>query len=137
MSTRSRIGIIEADGTVTSIYCHNDGYPSYNGRVLFQHYKNEEKIRDLISLGNISSLGEEIGEKIDFDNYQLRENNKQVVAYKRDRGEVNSTAINHDNNDWPVGVDYVYLFDKGVWKYCDCYKPEKLWVELTEDLWEE
>ena len=32
MSTRSNIGIINADGSVTAIYCHNDGYPSGVGK---------------------------------------------------------------------------------------------------------
>lgn len=133
MSTRSRIGIMEIDGSITSIYCHNDGYPEYNGRVLFQHYKTEEKIRELVSLGDISSLGENIGEKIDFNNIQLRENNKQVVAYKRDRGELNSNSINHTIYDWPAGVDFLYLFENGIWKYISPYGGKNSWVELTEE----
>lgn len=50
MSTRSHIGIRNEDGSLDVIYCHWDGYPSYNGAVLFHHYQEQEKIRELIAL---------------------------------------------------------------------------------------
>ena len=52
MSTRSHIGIRNEDGSLDVIYCHWDGYPSYNGAVLFHHYQEPEKIRELIGLGD-------------------------------------------------------------------------------------
>jgi hypothetical protein len=57
MSTRSRIGILNDDRSVTSIYCHFDGYPSGVGAILVAHYHDTVKVRELISLGDISSLG--------------------------------------------------------------------------------
>ncbi len=59
MSTRCRIGIQNKDGTITSIYCHHDGYPKGVGEVLVNHYKTEEKIRKLLELGDMSSIGTE------------------------------------------------------------------------------
>ena len=59
MSTRCRIGIENKDGTITSIYCHHDGYPSYVGKTLVNNYKEESKIRALLDLGDMSSLGTE------------------------------------------------------------------------------
>ena len=69
MSTRSRIGIEFENGTVASIYCHWDGYPDNNGVILLEHYQDVEKIKQLIELGDISSLAPEIGEKHDFNAY--------------------------------------------------------------------
>ena len=60
MSTRSHIGIWNEDGSLDVIYCHWDGYPSYNGAVLLRHYQDPEKIRELIALGDISSLAESV-----------------------------------------------------------------------------
>ena len=54
MSTRSHIGIRNADGRLDVIDCHWDGYPSYNGAVLFHHDQDPEKIRELNALGDIS-----------------------------------------------------------------------------------
>lgn len=59
MATRSTIAIENVDGTITSVYCHWDGYPSYNGDILLHHY-HYDKLAELISNGDMSSLHEEI-----------------------------------------------------------------------------
>ncbi len=58
MSTHARIGIERSDGTVAHIYCHLDGYLGGVGEVLMEHYTAPETIEELISLGDISDLGE-------------------------------------------------------------------------------
>jgi len=57
MGTRSAIGKFNPNGTMTLIYCHWDGYPSYNGRILNEHYKTLEDVDKLLALGDLSSLG--------------------------------------------------------------------------------
>ena len=59
MSTRCRIGIQNKNGTITSIYCHFDGYIDWVGKILVDNYKDEGKVKQLMSLGDISSLGTE------------------------------------------------------------------------------
>lgn len=59
MSTRCRIAI-EHDGKFESIYCHHDGYLSYVGRKLQKHYDSAERVRALMELGDISSLGNDL-----------------------------------------------------------------------------
>lgn len=56
MSTNSRIGIQDEDGTIRSIYCHWDGYPSCNGKTLYESYQDREKVMALIELGDLSAL---------------------------------------------------------------------------------
>ena len=56
MGTRSRIGIKLKDDSILSVYCHWDGYPSYNGRILRDNYNTVDKVRELIDGGNISAL---------------------------------------------------------------------------------
>lgn len=58
MATRSTIAIRNKDGTVTGIYCHFDGYFSNNGRMLADNYTTEASVRDLLTLGDLASLGE-------------------------------------------------------------------------------
>ena len=58
MSTRCRIAI-EHDGKFESIYCHHDGYLEYVGKKLLKHYNTPERVRELMALGDISSLGNE------------------------------------------------------------------------------
>jgi hypothetical protein len=114
MGTRSTIAIQNADGTVTGIYCHWDGYISCNGVILYENYNTEESVRELIALGDLSSLGETIGNKVDFNDYKSHKG--QCVAYGRDRGEDNVQA--GDYFDWTdllinSGEEYNYLFVPG------------------------
>ncbi len=63
MGTHSRIGILNANGTVLAVYCHYDGGLSLNGKILLEHYHSEEKIRDLFKQGNLIYLRQNIGGK--------------------------------------------------------------------------
>ncbi len=97
MATRSTIALEFADGSVGQVYCHWDGYLSNNGKILFDHYQDPFKVRELIDLGDISSLGPEIGDKHSFDNpfkfgspefyAEQAERQKITTFYGRDRGE--------------------------------------------------
>lgn len=120
MATRSHIGKKQSDGTIKYIYCHWDGYPEYNGEILKNHYTDEAKIDALLELGDISSLNEEIGEKHDFNDHDLRVENKWVCSYKRDRDESDTEArIANDvteltqSSNW---TEYHYVYDNGKWR---------------------
>lgn len=104
MSTRSRIGKELKNGKVKSIYCHNDGYISYTGKILYENY-DLSNIDELLKLGDLSV--------IDYDTYSCE-------AYHRDYGEeyykprVDSSVRSFVKED--DGVDYKYLLDKnGIW----------------------
>jgi hypothetical protein len=95
MGTRSTIALEYADGTVEQVYCHWDGYLDYNGKILLDHYSNPFILRDLIDLGDISSLKPTIGTKHDFSHFGTEMNQEEYEAlygnmttfYGRDRGE--------------------------------------------------
>ena len=99
MSTRSRIAIEKQDGTVTSIYCHFDGYISGNGEILQNHFQDREKVEQLMALGDISSLESDIDE---------------TIAYHRDRGEDLNQHQHKDVEGFFVDNihPYGYLFTK-------------------------
>jgi hypothetical protein len=92
MATRSTIALEFADGTVGQIYCHWDGYLSNNGKILFESYQDPFKVRELIDLGDLSSLGPEMGVKHEFD-----EVCQDCTFYGRDRGETGIEARYFDN----------------------------------------
>lgn len=120
MSTRSHIGIKNEDGTVTSIYCHFDGYPQHHGPILVGHYSTEEKVRTLIALGDLSQLGEEIGTPHPFDECPKGTCN----FYGRDRGEQGTEAILHTSKRnflraYDEDFAYLFLSDEGEWYYCE------------------
>ena len=83
MGTRSTIALEYADGTVEQVYCHWDGYLEHNGKILQEHYSNPFKVRQLMDLGDMSSLGERIGTQHAFDKAPEGE----CTFYLRDRKE--------------------------------------------------
>ena len=122
MSTHAFVGIKNADGSVTSIYVHNYGYPEGLGQILSQHYNTQELADQLVALGDCSCvcerLSQEDGEQHSFDHPV----NDVTVAYHRDRGEDwEDVEPGHYDN---VGkfkrecgsISFCYLFEDGEWK---------------------
>ena len=60
MSTRSYICVKQDDGSYKGVYCHWDGYLTYNGAMLLDHYNNRERADALIALGDLSLLCEKL-----------------------------------------------------------------------------
>ena len=95
MATRSTISLEFADGTIGQVYAHWDGYLSHNGKILADYYSNPFVLRDLIDLGDISSLKPTIGTKHPFSQYDNGMSTEEFYAlyrdmttfYGRDRGE--------------------------------------------------
>lgn len=146
MGTRSTIAIRNTDGTFEAIYCHWDGYLSHNGRILVENYTTEEKVRELIQLGDISSLGEEIGRKHPFDTYEIPQHVSAAwktwcTAYGRDRGETGVAAktfvsFQHLQNNFSQEFTYVFDVVTGEWSvaYNDRAEQWPLAAALELDL---
>ena len=117
MATRSVIAVLEAKGiggaddTIKAIYCHNDGYLSNNGKILDQHYRDEDNINQLLAEGDISSLKDTISD---------------TIFYARDRGEDNKEAVTlKDETELlehafqQCDAEVVYMFAYGSWYVYD------------------
>ena len=143
MSTRSLIAVKQDDGTVKSIYCHWDGYPDNNGRLLLGFYNTRELADALLELGALSSLDERLapepGENHSYDSPA----SGICVAYHRDRDEEyrppavwdSPEHIIHDASDC-TWAEYVYLFQDGAWYVDKTYHPEG-WRLVADVLAEE
>ena len=104
MATRSLIGIKLDNEIVKTIYCHWDGYPEHNGKLLIDHYNSPATITELMELGDLSTLAETPA---------------ACKAYHRDRNEPWGMVEPRDTdvnglgtlaNDY--GVDYVYVYNE-------------------------
>jgi hypothetical protein len=111
MGTRSNIGIVNEDDSITAIYCHWDGFLSYNGKILLQHYTSADIVNQLMLLGDLSSLNEKL---YPDDNKPHTFQNQQedvCVAYGRERNESDvDCKIFKDIGDFEKfgrGVDYL------------------------------
>lgn len=156
MATRSDIIVEMSNGKFARIYCHWKGYLDHNGRILQGHYNSQERAEALIALGDLSSLGEEIGEKHPFDpppaikldgsfeeNPEYTEYKKKYgkwcKAYGRDRGEKNTEAQIFDTiyEAWPdpeTMTEFTYVWTQGRWWVGDADQGIQSLVSLADAL---
>ena len=137
MATRSRIGLINEDGSITSVHCHWDGYPSHNGLILQKNYQDPEKVKMLLSLGDLSSLGPKIAPEGNFVHTFDSPANGVCVFYGRDRKENGTECIVSENLQEFIELsffeDYCYIFEAGVWFLIEMNVNKKP-VKLSEFL---
>lgn len=116
MATRSTIAILNLDGSVNSIYCHNDGYLSNNGKILHLYYKDINKVKELISLGDMSSLKFEIHPPIGAIHNSNNRQENICVFYKRDAGETDVDFKSYNTLDEYISngdfQEYDYIFNQ-------------------------
>lgn len=134
MATRSTIALLRDNGTVVKVYCHWDGYLENNGELLVKHYDTPEKIEALLAHGDISSLGEQVGEKHPFDTFNKAAMSAEDLAlaeraeaegwtlyYGRDRGETGTEPkVYADLGDYEANAqfeEFNYCFIYGTWYY--------------------
>ena len=113
MSTRSNIAIENRNGSITSLYCHYDGYLSNNGKILAEHYSDPNKVRELFRGNGFRSL---TTDPKDLDRYEGAD----------DRIEYNNEFNFIDCND-PLFIEYVYLYKNDTW-----YVSESLAVDTAK-----
>ena len=107
MATRSKIAIKNQDGTIDAVYCHWDGYPEHNGTILQDYYDTEQLVRELLALGDLSSLDKTL---------------QSTVAYHRDKGDKYSGVSQYEGREELLassincGAEYVYLFENDKWE---------------------
>lgn len=131
MATRSTIAVVDNEGKVHQVYCHWDGYPSWNGYVLRKSYNDLESALELVSFGDISSLKEKC---IPDPELPHDFQDDVTVFYKRDRGEDGVEAKVYDNIQEYYKKfqreEYNYLFVDGKWHLLN----EKKLTELTDEI---
>jgi hypothetical protein len=126
MATRSAIIREREDGLFEGVYCHNNGYLEHNGSILREHYRDPEKVRHLIGLGDMSVLAPQVT------------GTNQCFFYHRDRNEAWENVKPKVSDDLKVLLgridqEYAYLFDGEMWHYS---KHDGPWEEL-DGPWEE
>ena len=119
MSTRAFIGIEKEDKSIEYVYSHWNNYPESNGKILLENYNTKEKVEELLSYGDVSVLGQEIGEKHNFDNHsRILEAKNWCLFYGRDRGEDGiGKKKTEDEKQFLTHCteSYTYLFKNGQW----------------------
>lgn len=129
MSTRASITLKTIKGTYKTVYLHYDGYLSYTGKILLNHYNTFDKVEQFIRLGDASYITESI-ECPDGHTFNTPVDGYSVF-YKRDRGEEGVDAYECDTYEEVMErnrQECNYLFQDGKWYVND----EELTKEMVE-----
>ena len=119
MGTRSRIGIQLKDDSILSVYCHYDGYPSFNGKVLREFYDTKEKASQLINGGDMSCTWTNVGWK----NETLPESGALHYTSRGESIEDNAPRLDKDMEEFfSMGEEYSYIFRNGEWVCYDMHE---------------
>jgi hypothetical protein len=115
MSTRGRVGLELADGSILSVYHHYDSYPEWLGRILNTHYNTKEKAAELIDGGDMSSCW--TNERWTND---LLDRHKEEYGpqYYSQRGEDSPPRLDSDLCEYLLpdnSEEYAYVFRNGEW----------------------
>ena len=100
MSTNSGIIVQHPiSKTYASIYCHSDGYLQHNGVILHQCFTTLEQVVALVSLGDLSYLGNSYETALSY------------YRWRKDPIKINIGPILEDH----IEYEYSYLFRDGEW----------------------
>ena len=135
MGTHCSIGYEREDGTIVASYCHYDGYMSSTGTQLVRHYSDAQKVEELVALGSMSYLAENIYPSSSDHSFATPQGDV-TVFYHRDRGESwkNTRPLVYDSFDeWFEANDqeYNYLFMEGSWM---CRTGARVEVDIADTL---
>lgn len=109
MSTVSFIGYLEEDGSVKYVYCHWDGHPSHNGRILLDYWTDWRQVGGMIGEGHLSSLGVDILSCNFYDDHR--------------EGEESYSVCEDLEEARKICREYFYVFTKQGWIFSE-YKSE-------------
>ena len=117
MGTRSLIGKQLSDGSIIGVYCHYDGYPAFNGRMLRDNFDTVEKVNKLIDGGDMSCTWTNAG----WNNETLPESGPLHYTMRGESLESNAPRLYKDLNEFMCaaddnyGAEYTYHFVNGEW----------------------
>lgn len=119
MSTHCGIAIKSGE-TYLTIYCHNDGYPSYMLPMLQKNYNSLELANKLVSLGDASFIDKKL-EPTPYSGHKFGTPEPEVsVFYHRDRGDAWHScqpACYTKKELLRQDFEYIYVFEEGTgWK---------------------
>jgi hypothetical protein len=136
MATRGTIAFENEDGSIDVVYSHWDNYLASNGALLVQNYNTPEKVKQLLALGDISSLGSYVAEpgvnpsftrKSDLGDYTV------YYAYRGEEVRVNRWGSFDDYERNQQFEEYNYLFTKdNVWSVF--IEHERDWFDVEHEL---
>ena len=119
MATRARLGYVLSDDSIVSVYHHWDGYPEWLGVTLNEHYNTDDKVRELIDGGNMSSCWSD--NEYDYEKQEWIKQDPQPSYYGGDDEAPKHFQTLTELTDYDCGEEFLYLWFMNTWN-CYAYK---------------
>lgn len=152
---RASVAIVVSREQVLGIAVSNFGSPLELGEMLRRDYTDRLKIWSLVQMGNMVSVGTELGQRVDLSKFdRTMENddfralvNRQCIARMRDRGEEprQNRPVEYGSSmewEWANAERHRYLYDPqyqgGGWLYAgprECRRAGPKRPEPLSDLY--
>lgn len=134
MSTNARIGIQIKNGNIVSAYHHWDGYPEWLGVTLNKIYNTEEKVRELIDGGDMSSCYSD--SEYDYEKQEFVKRDPRPTYYS-EQGEDCPPKLAESITEYLEQTDkccgeFAYLFCGGEWFCYDTDRYGKKFARLVD-----
>ena len=112
MSTRSYIAKQVGSNSYRTIFSQLDGYPSYLGMLLMDHYNTEDMVDKLLNLGDIYVLKPKLEPNANQPHDFLNRQKDVTLAFSRDFNEEGFDAsiktLEELEENWEI--EFVYVF---------------------------
>ncbi len=119
MATRSTIALEYADGSVSQVYCHWDGYLDGVGAQLVEDYSDPFELRELIDGGDMSCIGEPYTDR--------GEDYEDLKARRYQHFDEYVAECQQEEYDYILRC----VEGKAVW-FVRCYATDGKWVTYAE-----
>ena len=119
MATRARLGYVLSDDSIVSVYHHWDGYPEWLGVTLTEQYNTDEKVRELIDGGNMSSCWSD--SDFDYEKQEFIKKDPEPNYYGGDDEAPKHFQTLSALTDYDCGEEFLYLWFMNTWN-CYAYK---------------
>lgn len=130
--TSTTIAMQMEDGTIKVVPVSSDGFLSHTGKILVEHYKNPSIVQELLSRGEITTLGKYIGDPW--------EDEDATVFYADDfkddpdvtDEDIFGRVVVYKNLDEYDANEAGYIFINDVWYYSNLSTPRERVGDLLE-----
>jgi hypothetical protein len=122
MGTSAFIAVKNQDGTIDSVYCSYDGYPSHTGDVLVKWWNTSEKVKSLIALGSIVALEADLESTESY--HKNHQEDIEIFSFKNESEFFEGDGV--------PSCEYYYIYDSGHWK-CFLYNGKEIPVDKDVD----
>lgn len=113
MATHSNINV-KVGEKYHVVYCHNNGYLSANGKLLFEHYNSQELAEKLVSGGDLSYIDKSCDTPGSHHSFDTPVKGYSVY-YARDRLMDEESIKIRISNEVIDEQEYLYVWDGKQW----------------------